>query len=80
VPADNNLAEREPRPLVIASKIGFGSRSDSGARTREILMTALHTLKKRTTDVASAFKTALDRLAEAGDIEPYKAVLSFDSS
>jgi len=46
IPADNNLAERELRPLVIANKISFGSQSDAGARTREILMTVLHTLKK----------------------------------
>jgi len=80
VPADNNLAERELRPLVIARKISFGSQSDTGAKTREILMTVLHTLKKRTTDVTSAFKSALDRLAEQGDIDPYKSVFNFDSS
>ena len=51
-----------------------------GAGTREILMTVLHTLKKRTSDVTTAFKSALDKLAEDGDIEPYKAVFSFDSS
>jgi hypothetical protein len=79
--ADNNLAERELRPLVIARKISFGSQSDAGVRTREILMTVLHTLKKRTTtDVTSAFKSALDKLAKDGDIEPYEAVFSFDSS
>ncbi len=80
VPADNNLAERELRPLVIARKISFGSQSDAGAKTREILMTVLHTLKKRTTDVTSAFKSALDKLAEQGDIGPYKTIFSFDSS
>ncbi|MHC4397512.1 MAG: IS66 family transposase [Planctomycetota bacterium] len=31
IPADNNLAERELRPLVIAVKISFGSQSDAGA-------------------------------------------------
>jgi len=80
VPADNNLAERELRPLVIARKISFGSQSDAGARTREMLMTVLHTLKKRTTDVTVAFKSALNKLAEDGDIDPFKAVFSFDSS
>ena len=80
VPAENNLAERELRPLVIARKISFGSQSDAGARTREILMTVLHTLKKRTPDVMIAFKSALDKLAEQGDIAPYKAVFNFDSS
>ena len=47
VPADNNLAERELRPLVIARKISFGSQSIAGAATRETLMTVLHTLKKK---------------------------------
>jgi len=80
VPADNNLAERELRPLVIARKISFGSQSDAGAKTREILMTVLHTLKKTTVDVTGAFKSALDKLAEQGDINIYKAVFKFDSS
>lgn len=80
IPADNNPAERELRPLVIARKISFGSQSDAGAKTREILMTVLHTLKKRTPDVTIAFKSALDRLAEKGDIDPYKTIFSFDSS
>lgn len=80
VPADNNLAERELRPLVIARKISFGSQSDAGAKTREILMTVLHTLRKRTTDVTSVFKSALDKLAEQSGIDPYKAIFSFDSS
>jgi len=80
IPADNNLAERELRPLVIARKISFGSQSDAGARTREILMTVLHTLKKTTADVTTVFKSALDKLAEQGDTDPYKAIFSFDSS
>lgn len=43
VPADNNFAERELRPLVIARKVSFCSHSEGGARTREILMTVLKT-------------------------------------
>jgi transposase len=46
VPAENNLAERDLRPTVIARKVSFGSQSDAGARTRGILMSVLHTLKK----------------------------------
>ena len=80
VPADNNRAERELRPLVIARKISFGSQSNAGARTREILMTVLHTLRKRTSDVTTAFKSALDKIAEQGDIDPYQAIFSLDSS
>lgn len=80
IPADNNLAERELRPLVIARKISFGSQSDAGARTREILMTVLHTLKKRVPDITAAFKSALDKMAENGETDPNNAVFGFDSS
>ena len=41
IPADNNRAERELRPLVIARNISFGSQSDDGAQTSEILMSVL---------------------------------------
>lgn len=78
VPADNNRAERELRPLVIARKISFGSQSQQGALTRETLMSVLHTLRKRTKDVFSAFKSALDVLAQDEKRDPYK--LLFDSS
>lgn len=59
-PADNNMAERELRPTVIARKVSFGSQSIEGAKTREILMTVLHTLKKRTNKFSEVFKSALD--------------------
>jgi hypothetical protein len=42
--------------LVIARKISFGSQSTQGAQTREILMSVLHTLHKRTNDVLGTFK------------------------
>jgi hypothetical protein len=80
IPADNNLAERELRPLVIARKISFGSQSENGARTREILMTALHTLRKRTPDVSTAFKAALDKLAEQPNLDLAKTLLNSNSS
>ena len=78
IPADNNRAERELRPLVIARKISFGSQSEQGAQTREILMSVLHTLRKRTDDYFAAFKRALDALAQDETRDPYK--LLFDSS
>jgi transposase len=80
IPADNNLAERQLRPLVIARKISFGSQSEDGAMTREILMTVLHTLQKRTPDVTAAFKAALDKLAEQPDIDPTDALFNLNSS
>ena len=80
VPADNNRAERELRPLVIARKISFGSQSEAGARTREVLMSVLHTLRKRTDDVTAAFARALNRLAEDDALDPYAALFKIDSS
>jgi transposase len=80
IPAENNRAERELRPLVIARKISFGSQSDAGARTREILMTVLLTLAKRTPDVMTAFKSLLDQLAEHPDADPTQFLFRFNSS
>jgi len=80
IPADNNRAERELRPLVIARKISFGSQSEAGARTRETLMTVLHTLRKRVPDVTTAFQSALDKLAEQLDADPAKILFGLDSS
>jgi hypothetical protein len=71
IPAENNLAERELRPLVIARKVSFGSQSDRGAATRETLMTVLHTLRKRLPDPAAALKTVLDQLAQTPDADPF---------
>lgn len=78
IPADNNRAERELRPLVIARKISFGSQSQAGARTRETLMTVLHTLRKRHANVTEAFEQALSRLSDQ-NMKAY-AALGFDSS
>lgn len=72
VPADNNLAERELRPLVIARKISFGSQGQRGVRTREVLMTVLHTLRKRTANPATAFRSFLDSLADSPSADPFK--------
>jgi hypothetical protein len=63
VPAENNWAERDLRPTVIARKVSFGSQSDAGAHTRGILMSVLHTLKKRGRDVVAHLTGVLDRLA-----------------
>lgn len=47
LPADNNLAERSIRPLVIMRKISGGSRSAEGTKTRLILASLLHTWTAR---------------------------------
>ena len=80
IPADNNFMERELRPLAIARKISFGSPSDAGAKTREILMSVLLTLKKRSPDVATPFQAALDQLAAQPDADPYRILFPSNSS
>ncbi len=71
IPADNNLAERDLRPSVIARKVSFGSQSKAGANTRSILMSVLHTLKKQNSDPCSTLKTALDQLAKNPTLDPF---------
>ena len=80
IPAENNLAERDLRSLVIARKNRFGSQSDQGSRTREILMTVLHTLKKRGKDVYGELKSALDRIAADSTVDPYTLLFEPNSS
>lgn len=63
VPAENNLAERDLRPSVIARKVSFGSVTDAGARTRSTLTTVVTTLRKRGMDSAQQIKDTLDVLA-----------------
>jgi hypothetical protein len=64
VPPDNNLAERDLRPTVIARKVSFGSSSHAGSKTRSILMSVLHSQNKRRGDqsLESIFKNLLDEL------------------
>jgi transposase len=72
VPAENNLAERELRPIVIARKISFGSHSDAGARTREIIMTVLVTLKKKEKkQTFTKFANFLNQAAGGNDKKSY---------
>ena len=59
VPPDNNRAEREIRPAVIARKNSFHNMSDSGARVQAILMSIYRTLKLRGHDPIESIANAL---------------------
>jgi transposase len=80
VPADNNRCERELRPTVIARKVSFGSQSQVGAKTREILMSVLHTLKKRHPQPEQHLKSVLDQLATNPKLDPFPLLFSNDTS
>ena len=80
IPAENNLAERDLRPLVIARKISFGSQSLAGAKTRETLMSVLHSLQKQTRDVTGRFQAALDLLVQNPETDLGAILFPADSS
>jgi transposase len=71
VPADNNLAERDLRPSVIARKVSFGSVTDAGAKIRSTLSSIAATIKKRGGNVAVRMKEALDLLARDPEADPF---------
>lgn len=53
VPATNNLAERQLRPLVIAKKLSFGVKSDRGARFIERAYSLILTCRQQNKNVLS---------------------------
>ena len=71
VPADNNLAERDLRPSVIARKVSFGSVTDAGAKIRSTLSSVAATIKKRGGNVAGRIRQALDLLARNPEADPF---------
>ena len=76
VPADNNLAERDLRPTVIARKVSFGSITDAGAKTRSTLTTGVASIKKRGGDVGERIKEALDLLARNPKADIFEVLFS----
>lgn len=62
IPAENNFAERGVRPSVIARKISFGSQSERGMLTRELLMTFLYTARMRGLEPKTTLEKALNML------------------
>lgn len=71
IPADNNLAERDLRPSVIARKVSFGSVTDAGAKVRSTLTTITTTLRKRGIDPARQIKITLDSLVLDPKQDPF---------
>lgn len=76
IPADNNLAERDLRPSVIARKVSFGSVTDAGALVRSTLTTVAATIRKRGGDVGDRIKEALDLLARHPKADPFAVLFS----
>jgi transposase len=81
VPADNNQAERDLRPTVIARKVSFGSSSDAGAHTRSVLMSMLHTLNKQRggQPLGSVLKLILDEITRNPGVDLTTFILPQES-
>lgn len=71
VPADNNLAERDLRPSVIARKVSFGSVTDAGAEVRSALTAVATSLRKKGLDPAGQIKTTPDTPAADLNQDPF---------
>jgi hypothetical protein len=68
LPADNNLAERSIRPVVIMRKISGGSRSEEGSKTRLTLTSLLSTWQARGLNPFIECLTALQQPALAASV------------
>lgn len=65
LPADNNLAERSIRPLVVIRKISGGSRSPEGTKTRLTLASLCATWKARGLNALEQCLAALQQVLTA---------------
>ena len=68
VPFDNNRAEREIRPAVIARKNSFHNTSQRGALTQAVLMSVYRTLKLRGLDPVETLADALTLFIATGQL------------
>ncbi len=68
VPATNFLAEQAIRPAVVNRKMSGGNNTPRGARTQEILMSVLHTARKRAADAVAIAVQALRDPASVADL------------
>jgi transposase len=70
VPFDNNHAEREIRPAVIARKNSYANGSEDGAETQAILMSVFRTLKQRGHNPVAAVIEAVRAYLRTGQLPP----------
>ena len=60
ISCENNYAERGLRPLAVTGKISYGSQSERGMKTREILASVLHTAAARGLEQAAFLEAFLN--------------------
>ena len=69
-PFDNNHAERQIRPAVIARKNSYANGSADRAETQAILMSVFRTLKQRGHNPVSAVPEAIHTYLRTGQLPP----------
>ena len=79
VAPDNNRAEREIRPAVIARKNSLHNTSDNGARLQAMLLSIYRTLKLRGADPLQIMAQALAQYLETGQLPPLPAAIAPDA-
>jgi transposase len=73
VPSDNDHAEREIRPAVIARKNSYANGSEDGAETQAVLMSVFRTLKQRGHNPVSTVVEAVRAYLQTGQLPPLPA-------
>lgn len=68
VAPDNNHAEREIRPAVIARKNSYHNTSDNGARLQALFLSIYRTLKRRGADPLETMREALATYIQTGQL------------
>jgi transposase len=76
VPFDNNHAERQIRPAVVARKNSYANGSEDGAETQAVLMSVFRTLKQRDHNPVSAVTMAVRAYLQTGQLPPLPARLT----
>ena len=80
VPCENNYAERNLRPVVISRKLSFGCQSERGMKTREIIMSVLHTLNARGIDIQLFLEAVLNDICKNSHSDVVRIFTDFQSS
>lgn len=76
VPADNNHAERQIRPAVIARKNSYCNRSPRGAETQAVLMSLFRTLHLRGLDPVETLYSIIRTSIASGSLPPLPPVIT----
>ena len=76
VPSDNNHAERQIRPAVMARKDSHANGSDDGAETQSVLMSVFRTLKQRGHNPVSAVLAAVRAYLRTGQLPTLPAKIA----